>query len=63
MSRYRSHSGSLTKAVVLSARNDALANVSIILADLVTAYTGSGWPDIVGGLAIATINADAAKER
>ena len=37
--RFRSHSGSLTRAAFLSARNDALANVAIIAAGIVTAYT------------------------
>lgn len=62
LARFRSHSGSLTKAAFLSARNDALANVAIIAAGLVTAYTLSGWPDLVVGLGIAAMNADAAKE-
>ncbi len=62
LARFRSDSGSLTKAAFLSARNDALANVAIIGAGLVTAYTFSGWPDLVVGLGIAAMNADAAKE-
>lgn len=62
LARFRSHSGSLTKAAFLSARNDALANVAIIGAGLVTALTLSGWPDLVVGLGIAAMNADAAKE-
>lgn len=60
--RFRSWSGSLTKAAFLSARNDAVANIAIILAGVVTAYTLSGWPDLVIGLCIAAMNADAAKE-
>lgn len=59
---YRTHSGSLTRAAFLSARNDALANVAIIAAGLVTAYTLSGWPDLVVGIGIAAMNADAARE-
>jgi len=62
LARFRSDSGSLTKAAFLSARNDSLANVAIIGAGLVTAYTFSGWPDLVVGLGIAAMNADAAKE-
>lgn len=62
LARFRSHSGSLTKAAFLSARNDALANVAIIAAGLVTAVTLSGWPDLIVGLGIAAMNADAAKE-
>ncbi len=62
LAKFRSHSGSLTKAAFLSARNDALANVAIIAAGLVTAITLSGWPDLIVGLGIAAMNADAAKE-
>jgi Co/Zn/Cd efflux system component len=58
--RYRRHGGSLSLAAFLSARNDVLANVAIILAGLITAYTLSIWPDLIVGLGIAAINADAA---
>jgi len=60
--RFRAHSGSLTRAAFLSARNDVLANVAIIAAGFVTAYTLSGWPDLIVGLGIAAMNADAARE-
>jgi len=60
--RYRHHSGSLTKAAFLSARNDALANVAIIGAAFLTARTASAWPDLIVGLGIALLNADAARE-
>lgn len=62
LARYRHHSGSLTKAAFLSARNDAVANVAIVGAGLVTAVTFSAWPDLIVGLAIAAMNADAARE-
>ncbi len=62
LARHRHHSGSLTRAAFLSARNDAYANVAIILAGFVTAATRSGWPDIVVGLGIAALNANAARE-
>lgn len=62
LARYRVHSGSLTRAAFLSARNDALANLAIIVAGLVTAYTLSGWPDLIVGLGIAAMNADAARQ-
>ena len=39
-----------------------MANVAIILAGIVTAYTLSGWPDLIVGLGILTLNADAARE-
>ena len=46
LARFRHHSGSLTRAAFLSARNDAYANVAIIAAGLVTAATLSVWPDL-----------------
>jgi Co/Zn/Cd efflux system component len=61
--RYRAHGGSLTRAAFLSARNDALANVAIIAAGLLTAYAwASAWPDLIVGLGIAALNAGAAHE-
>ena len=63
LARHRHHAGSLTRAAFLSARNDALANVAIIGAGLVTAFVWrSAWPDLIVGLAIAAMNADAARE-
>lgn len=63
LARYRDHSGSLTRAAFLSARNDALANIAIIAAGLATAFAWStAWPDLIVGLGIAVINADAARE-
>lgn len=60
--RHRHHSGSLSRAAFLSARNDVFANVAIIGVGLATARTRSAWPDLVVGLAIAAVNADAARE-
>jgi Co/Zn/Cd efflux system component len=63
LARYRHHGGSLTRAAFLSARNDVLANFAIIAAGVVTAFIwNSAWPDILVGLAIAAMNADAARE-
>lgn len=62
LTRFRRHSGSLTKAAFLSARNDALANIAIIAAGVLTVYTLSAWPDLIVGLGIAAMNADAARE-
>lgn len=63
LARFRAHSGSLTRAAFLSARNDAIANVAIIGAGLVTAYVWqSVWPDVIVGVAIAAMNIDAARE-
>jgi Co/Zn/Cd efflux system component len=60
--KFRKHSGSLTRAAFLSARNDALANIAIIGAGLVTAATISAWPDLLVGLGIFLMNLDAARE-
>lgn len=62
LARVRAHSGSLTRAAFLSARNDVAANVAIIVAGLVTAATRSIWPDLVVGLGIVVMNARAARE-
>ena len=62
LARFRKASGSLTKAAFLSARNDAYANIAIIAAGVLTAYTLSIWPDVIVGLGIAAMNAGAAKE-
>jgi Co/Zn/Cd efflux system component len=62
LARFRAHGGSLTRAAFLSARNDTVANVAIIAAGFVTAYTRSAWPDLIIGLGIAAMNADAARE-
>lgn len=62
LSAYRSHGGSLTHAAFLSARNDAVANVAIIAAGFLTAYLWhSAWPDLIVGVGIAYMNADAAR--
>jgi Co/Zn/Cd efflux system component len=60
--RYRHHAGSLTRAAFLSARNDVFANIAIIGAGLATLVLPSVWPDVLVGLGIAFMNADAAKE-
>ncbi|MEO9132757.1 MAG: cation transporter [Sphingomonas sp.] len=63
LSRYRQHKGSLTRAAFLSARNDGFANLAIIAAALVTAFAWrTAWPDLIAGLGIALMNADAARE-
>ena len=62
LARFRAHSGSLTRAAFLSARNDAWANIAIIVAGLITAMTVSPWPDLIVGLGIFVMNLDAARE-
>lgn len=60
--RLRQHGGSLGAAAFLAARNDVLINIAIVGMGLVTAWTLSGWPDIVLGVLIILLNAAAAKE-
>lgn len=63
LARFKHHAGSLTRAAFLSARNDALANLAIIGAGMVTGFLWrSAWPDLIVGLAIAAMNLDAARE-
>jgi Co/Zn/Cd efflux system component len=62
LTAFRKHTSSLTRAAYLSARNDAVANIAIIGAGIVTAATVSGWPDIVVGIGIFLMNLDAARE-
>lgn len=62
LARFRSRGDSLTRAAFLSARNDAFANVAIVLAGFLTLATISAWPDLIVGLGIAVLNIDAARE-
>ena len=60
--KFRNYSGSLTKAAFLSARNDAIANITIIIAGIITIFHPSVWPDILVGLFIAYIRTESALE-
>jgi Co/Zn/Cd efflux system component len=62
LARYRQCAGSLIRGAFLSARNDVVANIAIVAAGLVTAYVPSAWPDLIVGLGIAAMNADAARQ-
>lgn len=62
LARFRHHDSSMAKAAFLSARNDVLVNLAIIAMGVLTAWTGSGWPDLVLGLLIVVLNVGAAKE-
>lgn len=60
--RVRSGRGALMTGAWLAARNDALANVLIIAAGVVTVFWASVWPDVAVGLVIGVVNLHAAKE-
>ncbi len=62
LARFRKNRSSLVRAAFLSARNDAIGNIAIIGAGVVTAATVSMWPDLVVGAGIFAMNLDAARE-
>ena len=62
LARVRTSGGSLSRAAFLSARNDVLVNVAIIVMALVTLWTGSGWPDLLLGLGIVALGVHSAVE-
>lgn len=62
ISRVRRHGGSLGRAAFLSARNDVLVNIAIIVMALVTLWTASGWPDLILGCLIILLALHAAHE-
>jgi len=53
--RFRGGDASM-RAIWLSTRNDAMLNVLTFVAAAFIAITGSGWPDIIAGAIIATVN-------
>lgn len=58
----RNRGGSLSRAAFLSARNDVLVNIAIIGMAVVTAWTASGWPDLLLGCLIIVLALHAAYE-
>lgn len=62
LARVRNVAGSLSRAAFLSARNDAFANIAIMLSAAVTLVWHSGWPDLVVGIGIFLLNLGAAHE-
>lgn len=60
--RLRSGDTALTRGAWLAARNDAVANVLMILAGISTFFWYSMWPDVITGVLMGIINCFAAKE-
>jgi Co/Zn/Cd efflux system component len=53
---YRHRSSDLNmRSTWLCSRNDLIANVAVLIAAACVAATGSLWPDVVVGLAIAAL--------
>src|ERR1700692_2669266 len=53
LARFQAHSGSLTRAAFLSARNDTVANVAIIGAGLVNSHVRSVSADLMVGVGLS----------
>jgi Co/Zn/Cd efflux system component len=62
LAKFRKEEGGLIQAAFLSARNDALISIAIIITSIITLATASPWPDLAVGLGIFLINLDAARE-
>jgi Co/Zn/Cd efflux system component len=60
LAKFRKSQKSLVMAAYLSARNDAVANIAIITAGLITVFWISPIPDLIVGISIGLLNADAA---
>ena len=62
LNKFKDIKGGLAKAAYFSARNDAVSNVLIIVAGLVTLMWSSAIPDLLVGLVIFYINAGSARD-
>lgn len=62
LNKFKDIKGGLAKAAYFSARNDAVSNVLIIAAGLVTLVWVSAIPDLIVGAAIFLMNADSARD-
>lgn len=52
--RHRTHDANL-RSTWLCTRNDLIANVAVLVAAFVVGWTGSFWPDLIVGAAIAAL--------
>ncbi|GEC16301.1 hypothetical protein NWI01_21930 [Nitrobacter winogradskyi] len=55
LARFRGSGDANARAIWLFSRNDALANVAVIVAAGLVAWTGSAWPDLVVAAVIALL--------
>ena len=60
LAKFRQNQQSLVLAAYLSARNDAIANIAVIAVGVTTLFWLSPVPDLVIGITIGMLNADAA---
>jgi Co/Zn/Cd efflux system component len=61
LNKFKEIKGGLAKAAYFSARNDAIANILIIIAGIVTLFWLSAIPDLFVGSMIFLMNADSAR--
>ena len=61
LNKFKEIKGGLAKAAFFSARNDAIANILIIIAGIVTLFWLSAIPDLIVGSMIFLMNADSAR--
>ena len=61
LNKFKEIKGGLAKAAYFSARNDAVANILIIIAGIVTLFWLSAIPDLIVGSMIFLMNADSAR--
>ena len=62
LKKFREIKGGLAKAAYFSARNDAVSNLLIIVAGVITLVWVSAIPDLVVGAVIFFMNADSARD-
>ena len=62
LKKFREIKGGLAKAAYFSARNDAVSNLLIIIAGLITLVWVSAIPDLVVGAVIFIMNGDSARD-
>mgnify|MGYP003595179567 CR=1 FL=1 len=61
IAKFKKANNSLLLTAFYSARNDALANIAMIIAGGITLYTTSHYPDLIVGILIFLLNLDASK--
>ena len=61
LNKFKEIQGGLAKAAYFSARNDAVSNILIIFAGIVTLFWISALPDLIVGTVIFIMNADSAR--
>ena len=62
LARFRGRAGAQARAIWLFSRNDALANVAVIIAAGLVAWLDSAWPDLIVAGAIALLFLHSASE-